>query len=109
MSFPLGSSNLDMAGVSLDCAVTDNVHFSTGIDWVGFRYDRSPTNVYGMYEPDSRTDDISLKVGVGYAFRDRGPDVSTRSKRRERPREPADRTGTVGWNVRKGNGAARED
>lgn len=66
--FRLGSSTLYMAGASLDYAVTNNVHLAAGVDYLGFRYGRSQPNVYGLYEPDSRTDDVSVKIGVGYSF-----------------------------------------
>lgn len=66
--FRLGASTLFMAGASVDYAMTSHAHVGAGVDYVGHRYGASAANIYGMYEPDSRTDEVTMKVGLGYSF-----------------------------------------
>ena len=67
-TFKLGSRAIYMAGANVDYAFSNNVHVSTGVDYVGYDYGRSPVNGLGYYEPDSKTHEVTLKVGVGYSF-----------------------------------------
>jgi len=66
--FKLGSRAIYMAGANVDYAFSNNVHVSTGVDYVGYDYGQSPVNAYGYYEPDSKTHEVTLKVGIGYSF-----------------------------------------
>ncbi|NLH82482.1 MAG: hypothetical protein GX458_16790 [Phyllobacteriaceae bacterium] len=66
--YKLGSRAIYMAGANIDYAFANNVHVSTGVDYVGYGYGRSPQDAYGIYEPDSTTHDVTIKVGLGYSF-----------------------------------------
>lgn len=66
--FPLGNSAIFMAGGSADYAITDHVHANVGLDYVNLRYGKSAVNPFSQYEPHSRTSDVTLMAGLGYAF-----------------------------------------
>jgi hypothetical protein len=68
-SYALGSSAIYQAGVSLDYAMTKQLHANAGIDYTSFKYGRSATSpIDTSYEPDSRTSQVVIKIGLGYAF-----------------------------------------
>ncbi|WP_338526344.1 hypothetical protein NUH87_13555 [Pseudomonas batumici] len=68
----LGDSNLYKAGLSTDYAFTKNFHGNVGVDYTSFKYGSSAThrasNGSLRWMPESRTDDTTLKIGIGYAF-----------------------------------------
>ena len=65
--YDLGSSTIYMAGLSVDYAVTRHLHASLGVEYTNFRYGAS--EVFNKtYEPDSKTSETTVKVGLGYAF-----------------------------------------
>lgn len=68
----LGDSNLYKAGLSTDYAFTKNLHGNVGIDYTSFKYGSSAThrilNGEAVWMPESRTDDTTFKIGIGYAF-----------------------------------------
>ncbi len=67
-TYNLGSSSIYMAGLSADYAITDKWHMNAGIDYLSFRYGASAVSPDGMYEPDSRTPNWTVKAGFGYSF-----------------------------------------
>ncbi len=67
LSLELGASTLYKLGISGDYAVTPIIHVNAGVEWTGFDYGMSPV-VDGLLEPESRTHDVTFKVGVGFAF-----------------------------------------
>ena len=67
-SAPLGNSALYKAGIAADYAYTKAVHGTLGLDYASFDYGYSPVSSGGYYEPDSKTRNITVKLGVGYAF-----------------------------------------
>ena len=66
--FSLGSAMIIMAGLGADVALTDRLHANFGVDYEQFDYGRSATNVYGNHEPHSRTQQVTLKAGLGLGF-----------------------------------------
>ena len=68
----LGQSTLQKFGVSADYAFTKNLHGNIGVDYTTFKYGiSSPTPIgsgYVGWEPDSKTNYTTAKVGIGYAF-----------------------------------------
>jgi hypothetical protein len=68
-TYDLGSAAIYMAGLSIDYAMTQRVHANVGIDYSNFRYGESQvSSMDGSYEPDSRTSQVALKVGLGFTF-----------------------------------------
>lgn len=70
---PLGNSIIWMVGSSADYAITERVHVNVGIDYVNYKYGESPIVSAGpaiglVYEPTSRTSDVTVSAGAGYAF-----------------------------------------
>jgi hypothetical protein len=68
-TFPLGSSTIYKAGGSVDYAMTEHLHANAGIDYTYFKYGQSPVVVSGPFaflEPNSKTSDTTLSVGLGY-------------------------------------------
>ena len=58
-------------GLSGDYAITRSLHVNAGVEWVDFKYGESALNPTGTYlEPNSETSNVTVKVGVGYAFGD---------------------------------------
>lgn len=66
-SLDLGDSRLYKLGLSADYAFTRSIHGNVGVEWTNFRYGQSPV-VNGILEPDSKTDNVTFKVGLGYAW-----------------------------------------
>jgi hypothetical protein len=65
----LGNSAIYQVGLSGDYAVTRSLHVDARVEWVNFKYGQSafdPTKTY--VEPHSETSNVTVKVGVGYAF-----------------------------------------
>jgi opacity protein-like surface antigen len=75
----LGNSTLYRVGLSGDYGITRNLHVNAGVEWTGFDYGASanfPIPGGVAWEPDSRTRNTTVRVGVGYAFggdRDNSP------------------------------------
>jgi hypothetical protein len=77
-SFTLGDDTMWMAGVSVDHAINKHLHLNGGADWTHFNYGQSAgalaaspiTGRVGccVSEPDSRTLNMTVKAGFGYAF-----------------------------------------
>jgi len=68
-TFPLGSSTTYKAGGSVDYAMTEHLHANAGIDYTYFKYGQSPVVPFGAFaflEPNSKTSDTTLSVGLGY-------------------------------------------
>jgi hypothetical protein len=65
--FNLGSSTLYMVGGSADYAITNMVHANVGVDYTNFQYGQSQVQ-FGAYEPNSRTFNVTVRVGLGIAF-----------------------------------------
>jgi hypothetical protein len=66
-SLDLGDSRLYKLGLSADYAITRNIHANAGIEYTNFHYGQSPV-VNGILEPDSKTENVTFKVGLGYAW-----------------------------------------
>lgn len=68
--FALGSSLIYNAGISVDYAITDHVHANAGLDYSFFKYGQSPEAFSAAgnaaFEPNSKTSDLTLSVGLGY-------------------------------------------
>lgn len=64
----LGNSAIYKAGVSVDYALSKNLHANAGIDYTSWKYGASAVQASGYYEPDSETKDTIIKAGIGYAF-----------------------------------------
>jgi opacity protein-like surface antigen len=67
----LGNSPLYRVGAGADYAITQQIHANIGIDYTSFKYGMSALYaVPGGYawEPDSKTNYTTVKVGIGYAF-----------------------------------------
>ena len=70
-SLSLGQATTYKLGVSDDYALTRSIHVNAGFEWTKFDYGKSspdPTDTY--YEPDSRTSNVTVRVGAGYSFGD---------------------------------------
>jgi hypothetical protein len=63
----LGNSTIYRVGLSGDYALTRNIHVSAGVEWVDFKYGESAVYDH-YYEPNSSTQNTTVKVGIGYAF-----------------------------------------
>lgn len=64
----LGNSAIYKAGVSIDYALSKNLHANAGIDYTSWKYGASAVQASRYYEPDSETKDTIIKAGIGYAF-----------------------------------------
>ncbi len=65
----LGSSWAGKVGVSCDYAITRSLHVNAGMEWDSYNYGRSNADPTGTYlEPFSNTSNVTVKLGVGYAF-----------------------------------------
>jgi hypothetical protein len=65
----LGNSAIYKVGLSGDYAITRSLHVNAGVEWVNFKYGESAFVPTGTYvEPHSETSNLTVKVGVGYAF-----------------------------------------
>jgi hypothetical protein len=63
----LGNSGTYRLGGAVDYAISRNLHINAGVDYANWSYGQSPF-VNGNVEPHSKTSNVSLKAGVGYAF-----------------------------------------
>lgn len=63
----LGNSTAYKLGAGADYAITPKLHVNAGVDYANFSYGQSPF-VNGNVEPHSTTSNVSLKLGIGYAF-----------------------------------------
>jgi hypothetical protein len=66
--FDLGGANIWKAGGSIDYAFTNRIHGNVGVDYTEFTYGQSPVGIGGFFEPHSRTEDWTLRIGAGYSF-----------------------------------------
>jgi len=68
--FSLGSAMIFMTGLSADVAITERWHANFGVDYEQFDYGKSPFVIppFNLYEPHSRTQQLTLKAGLGLAF-----------------------------------------
>jgi hypothetical protein len=65
----LGGADTERVGFAADYAVTSHIHLNAGVEWVRFSYGQSNLDPTGTYfEPDSRTNNTTVKVGAGYAW-----------------------------------------
>jgi hypothetical protein len=68
----LGNSTLYRAGLSADYAFMEHFHGNIGVDYTSFSYGMSGVYPVGSntvaWEPDSKTNYTTLRLGVGYAF-----------------------------------------
>jgi hypothetical protein len=56
-------------GFAADYAVTPHIHVNAGVEYVHFSYGKSNVDPTGTYfEPDSRKNNTTIKVGAGYAW-----------------------------------------
>ena len=67
-AFHLGSTTIEMVGGSADYAVTSLVHVNASVDYTHFGYGQSPPQAFGILEPTSRTSNLTVRVGFGFAF-----------------------------------------
>jgi opacity protein-like surface antigen len=66
-SGPLGDSRIYRAGLGADYALAGPLHLNASVEWVDFKYGES--DIYDHnYEPDSSTQNTTVRVGVGYAL-----------------------------------------
>ena len=68
----LGNSSLYRVGAGADYAFAQNLHGNVGVDYMSFNYGISALyplggGYYG-WEPDSKTNYTTVKIGLGYAF-----------------------------------------
>jgi hypothetical protein len=75
-TFGLGSSVIYMAGLAADYALTANLHVNIGVDYVDYKYGRSAFNPFGFFEPDSRTQNWTVKGGLGWSWGAAAPVVA---------------------------------
>ena len=68
--YGLGNSVIYKLGTSADYAFTKAVHGNIGISYTAFSYGQSASAGVNSqsYEPNSKTNYLTLKVGLGYAF-----------------------------------------
>ena len=68
----LGNSTLYAVGASADYAFMKNLHGNVGVDYMSFKYGSSALYPLGgglfVWEPDSKTNYLTVKLGFGYAF-----------------------------------------
>lgn len=68
----LGDSTLYKFGVAADYAFAQNLHGNVGVDYMSFNYGISAVYHVGggfvAWEPDSKTNYTTVKIGLGYAF-----------------------------------------
>jgi hypothetical protein len=68
-TYSLGSTAMYKLGAKIAYDVTKQVELFTALDYDAFRYTQSPAQADGSFEPTSKTEDTTLRVGVGYHFR----------------------------------------
>jgi hypothetical protein len=64
----LRDSTIYKAGASADYAVTTLVHVNAGVEYENFAYGMYCCNAIGFGEPNSRTTNVTFRVGAGIAF-----------------------------------------
>lgn len=67
----LGNSSLYKYGFSVDYAFSDKWHGNVGVDYTEFKYGKSALYPIGSsvyWEPTSKTQNVSYKIGVSYLF-----------------------------------------
>lgn len=70
----LGKSDIYRIGISGDYAITEHIHANAGIDYVNYKYGKSGFNEveadpgFLYYEPNSKTENTTFKIGVAYSF-----------------------------------------
>jgi len=68
----LGNSSLYRIGAGADYAFAQNLHGNIGFDYTSFSYGISAIYSCGVncfqWEPDSKTNYTTIKIGLGYAF-----------------------------------------
>jgi hypothetical protein len=68
----LGNSMIYKLGLSGDYAITPTIHANAGVEYENFSYGMSAIHVIPMccavWEPDSRTSNVTVRVGLGIAF-----------------------------------------
>ena len=68
----LGNSGLYRIGLSADYAITAKIHGNVGVDYTSFKYGASAWQSLGggltWAEPNSSTNNTTVKAGLGYAF-----------------------------------------
>lgn len=67
-NFGLGDSVIFLAGASADYAITKQWHANAGVDFSHFKYGQSAVGAGGFFEPESRTNNVTVKAGFGYSF-----------------------------------------
>ena len=67
-TFDLGNSGVYKVGGKIGFALAPRTELFTTLDYDHFHYVQSPP-VGGFYEPTSRTEDTTMRVGLGYQFR----------------------------------------
>jgi hypothetical protein len=55
-------------GLAADYAFSKAIHGNVGLDVATWKYGISAVNGLGLYEPDSKTRIINMRMGIGYAF-----------------------------------------
>lgn len=68
--YGLGNSVIYKLGASADYAFTESVHGNIGVNYTAFSYGQSAMSgpLLHTYEPNSKTNYLTLMVGLGYAF-----------------------------------------
>lgn len=64
----LGEKTYYRAGLSVDYALTGSIHANAAVEFVGYKYGKSAVAANGYLEPDSRTENTTVKVGLGYSL-----------------------------------------
>lgn len=68
-TYNLGSSTIYKIGASVDYAATESIHVNAGVEYTSFNYGKSAiSSIDGTYEPDSRTNELAAKIGIGFSF-----------------------------------------
>ncbi|MDR3424150.1 MAG: hypothetical protein P4M13_03600 [Alphaproteobacteria bacterium] len=68
-TFKLGDSGIYKIGGKVGFDLTRKLEIFTTLDYDHFRYGQSPTAADGSYEPNSATEDTTVRVGLGYHYR----------------------------------------
>jgi len=67
-SAALGDSVLYKVGVMLDYTLGQRIHVNAGVDYTMFNYGITAVQPGGLFEPDSQTNYLALKFGLGWGF-----------------------------------------
>lgn len=67
-TFTLGNAAIWRIGGTADYAFTQNWHGNVGVEFMHFHYGQSPVGIGGFLEPTSNTDNVTVRVGLGYAW-----------------------------------------